>query len=72
MGRRGGTPSPPRVTAPPPLPRYLPPRAPPLPVPVLYRRGTTRGWEKNLPPWAQFGRGKEAPRSGASPAARSA
>ena len=65
------SPLPPRITALPPLPRCIPPTAPPLPVPLLYRRDTTRGREKNLPPWAQSGRGKEAPRNGASPAAKS-
>ena len=44
------SPLPPRVTALPPLPRCIPPRVPPLPVPLLYGRDTTGGRHKNLPP----------------------
>ena len=72
MGWRGRPPpSPPHIAALPPLPSCIPPVRPPLPVPLLYRRDNTRGREMNLPPYARSGRGKEAPRSGASPATRS-
>ena len=62
---------PPRITALTTLPQHIPPRAPPLPLPLLRRRDTSRGRDKNLPPRARSDRGNEAPLSGALPVARS-